>query len=197
MPDGTVLLITRIPWLITTSSLDHRAADHRAAGIEHHPVADHRDLVLVPADRRVLVEHQVVSVGGLGQHDADAVADVEHRRHGDLVEEVDAVERLVHQEQARRRGGVAGPRPDGVGQVVEEDRVLRGLQDVELVRPPGRAGVDADVQPLQRLVEVGVDRRAERRLPPVRDHGGALGHDIGEQALAGVVAQLHACQPSR
>ena len=79
--------------LETDADCDHRAADHRGVRIEHHPVPEHRDLVLVPADGGVLVEHQVVPVGRLGEHDADRVADEEVGRHGDLVEQVDAVQR--------------------------------------------------------------------------------------------------------
>ena len=75
--------------------------------------------------------------------------------------------------------------------------MLRGLQHVELVHPPGRAGVDADMHPRQGLIQVGVHGGAERRLPPVRHDRGALGGQVADQALAGVVQQLHAFSPSR
>ena len=51
------------------------------------------------------------------------------------------------------------------------------------------------MQALQRFVQMGVDDSAEGGLAPVGDDMGALSGEIADQALAGVVDQLHAFSP--
>src|SRR3546814_12574731 len=54
--------------------------------------------------------------------------------------------------------------PGGVGEVVQEDRVLAGMQVVELAGLPHPHAGDAALQPCQGVVQGGVDHVARRVL---------------------------------
>lgn len=106
------------------AAADPAPTDHRRVGVEHHAVSEHRRYAVVLAHGAVLVEHQVVAVGRLGQDDADRVTDEEDFGQLDLVEAINPVQGLVQQEQAGADVGGLLVTPDGVGQVVQEDAVL-------------------------------------------------------------------------